>query len=185
MARGGRIAILIAATAAVYLVMVAWSLPRLSQLADAAGLADPRMFDLRPEGFDFSTARALLAALGDEGRAFYRIVQQRLDTVFPPLYGMVLAIGLGHAGLRLGLRRPVVLAAAALLGAGVAGFDLVENALVARLLVAGPDGITEAGVAWASGFSRAKAAITAVTWTLLISLYLALAWRRYRSRRGG
>jgi hypothetical protein len=54
--------LVVAATLGVYLVMVLWSIPRIS--AEAGGLP---VFDLRPGGYTFEEARAFLAALSPEG----------------------------------------------------------------------------------------------------------------------
>jgi hypothetical protein len=67
--------------------MLVWSLPR---LRDLSGGLDP--FDLRFFGYDSAAARALLAALGPAGRSFYLTVQQGLDTAFPALLAMTLAL---------------------------------------------------------------------------------------------
>ena len=73
---------------AVYLVMIFWSLPRISE---AAGGMTP--FDLRPFGYDMGAARGFLAALGPEGTEFYREVQLTIDTLFPA--ALALSLGLG------------------------------------------------------------------------------------------
>ncbi len=74
-------------TGALYLAMLAWSLPHLTALA--GGLP---MFDMRPGGYSELDARALLTALGVDGRTFYLGVQHRLDTVFLALEALALAL---------------------------------------------------------------------------------------------
>ena len=76
---------LFAVTNIVYLVMVVWSLPKVSE---AAGGLVP--FDMRPTGYSFEEAKAFLAALGPEGTAFYLHVQQRLDLLYPALLAATL-----------------------------------------------------------------------------------------------
>ena len=76
---------LVAVTTAIYLVMVLWSLPKISA---AAGGATP--FDMRPLGYSFEEARAFLTALSSEGARFYRTVQHRLDLLYPALLAATL-----------------------------------------------------------------------------------------------
>ena len=169
---------LVAAVAlADYLVMLAWSIPRIS--AEAGGMT---IFDMRPSGYSFDEARTFLAALSPEGERFYTDVQHRLDAVYPAL----LAVTLGWAILRLAptgwgvWRWP--LAASAIPGMV---FDYRENDDVARMLAAGPDGITPQMVEAASFHSQAKAVTTTVSMTILLVLLALWALRRMRGRPAG
>jgi hypothetical protein len=58
-------------------------LPHLKMLA--GGLA---AFDTRLAGYDSSEARALLEALGEEGREYYARVQLTIDNVHPATYAL-------------------------------------------------------------------------------------------------
>jgi hypothetical protein len=153
-----------------YLAMVLWSIPALSR--DAGGLA---VFDMRPGGYTFDEARAFLAALSPDGARFYANVQHRLDAAYPAL----LALTLGWAILRLAPARwgvwRYVLAATAIPGMV---FDYLENADVAAMLKAGADGITPALVETASFHSRAKAAASTVSMTILLLLLAVWLFRR-------
>lgn len=55
-----------------------WSLAKLSVMAD--GLV---MFDLRPLGYSYADAQAIVSNLGEEGRHFYLTTQFWLDCVYP------------------------------------------------------------------------------------------------------
>lgn len=141
-------------TAGLYLTMAAWSLPR---IAEAAG--GMRAFDLRPFGYTPDEAAAFLAALSEEGRAFYAGTQHALDRVFP----VVLAVWAVWT-LRLLFATPWRWGLAGLAIAGML-FDMAENAAVARLL---------------SGFDR-DVAQAAARWTVLKSaaatvVYCAILW---------
>ena len=159
-------------TGALYLLMLLWSLPHLTQIA--GGLP---MFDMRPGGYSYPEAQALLMALGTEGRGFYLAVQHRLDTLFPGLE----ALALGLAFWRLFPRRfAVPLACVALAGAV---FDWLENAAVAVLLRMDPGAVTPSLVAVANRWTVLKSsAVTLAMTALLLALILAL-WRHLRSRR--
>ena len=72
--------LLVAITLGVYATMLFWSIPVLNQ--DAGGLA---IFVMRPGGYSFEDARAILTGLSPEGVAFYKTVQHRLDALYPVL----------------------------------------------------------------------------------------------------
>lgn len=80
--------IFFAASGAVYLLMLFWSIPTIS--AAAGGLAP---FDMRPIGYSVEEARAFLSALSEDGRQFYLSVQLRLDLIYPALLGLMLITG--------------------------------------------------------------------------------------------
>lgn len=160
----------VAVTIGLYIAIVAWSAPR---VAEAAGGLP--IFDLRPGGYDLETARAFLAALSDEGRDFYLRVQLRLDRFYPPFMALTLAwatLRMAPAGRYRGLAAlPAILAAA---------FDHAENALVARMLHAGPGGLTEELVESASIATQVKSLFTALA--LIIVILAGVAHHRRRGR---
>lgn len=163
-----------AATICVYATMLVWSIPKIS--AEAGGLP---VFDLRPGGYSYAEAQAFLAALSADGKRFYASVQLRLDTAYPALLAVTLAwsiLRLAPAGW--GVFRPLLAATP------VPGmiFDYWENSDVARMLAAGPDGVTPAMVKAASFHSQAKAAATTVSMTVLLVLLAIWAVRRFRGR---
>lgn len=173
-----------ALAAAVYAVMLTWSLPHLVAIAGDNGLADARLFDLRPGGYGFEEARQLLVALGDPGRDFYIGVQHRLDAAFAILNGLTMFIGLTFLSRRLGLAGRAATSCAIVLGLAVAGFDLAENIAVGGLLDAGSEGITPAMVAAASRFSVLKSAAVTLALTLLLAGFAVAAYRLVRERWG-
>ncbi|MFZ1681884.1 MAG: hypothetical protein WAT70_12770 [Rhizobiaceae bacterium] len=174
--------LVLALAATVYAVMLAWSLPHLVAIARDGGLADARLFDLRPGGYGFEDARQLLIALGEPGRAFYTGVQHRLDAAFAVLNGLSMLIGLTFVARRLGLAGRAATASAIVLGLAVAGFDLAENIAVAGLLDAGPEAITPAMVAAASRFSVLKSTAVTGALTLLLAGFAVAAYRLVRDR---
>lgn len=166
--------LVVAVTLADYLVMVLWSIPRIS--GEASGLA---VFDMRPGGYSFDEAKAFLAALSPEGAAFYANVQHRLDAAYPAL----LALTLGWSILRLapagwGVWRGL-LAATAIPGMV---FDYRENLDVAAMLRLGPGGVTPEMVETASLHSQIKAASTSISMAVLLILLAMWGYRRFRRR---
>lgn len=165
--------IVVAVTLGDYLVMLFWSIPKIS--ATAGGLP---VFDMRPGGYNYDEARAFLAALSAEGAWFYENVQHRLDAAYPALLAITLAWSiLRLAPARWGVWRHL-LAATAIPGMI---FDYLENRDVSRMLVLGPDGITPEFVSAASFHSQAKAATSTVAMTILLVLLVLWAFRRWRA----
>ena len=166
---------LFAATLAVSLVMLLWSLPR---IAEGAGGLLP--LDLRPGGYTFEEARAFLAALDQDTVAFYLNVQHRLDMAYPALLAATLA-----AALIWDWRGPArwVIGGFVLLSVLGAAADYTENMRVAAMLNAGPDAITTEMVAAASRASVAKAGLTTLASIALLIGLLRRAWQRLRRGR--
>lgn len=167
---------LIAATVAVYLAMVLWTLPRIT--GEAGGLLP---FDLRPTGYSFDDARAFLAALSPEGTSLYLGAQHSLDSAYPAL----LAATLFFAILMAAPRRPAVLRTVMAMTA-VPGmmFDYLENGAVARMLNLGTAGLTPEAVAGASRWTVLKSGFTSLAMLLLLVLLaLSLSTRLFAALR--
>jgi len=167
---------LFAVTAAIYLVMVGWSLPTVSAGADGAV-----PFDLRPLGYGFDEARDFLAALAPDATLFYLDVQQRLDLAYPALLALTLFLAIAWlAPVRWGRWRWIV----ALVAIPGAVFDYAENGAVAGMLRLGADGITPDMVAAASRWSMLKSAATTIAMVILLLLLLVWIGARLFGRRG-
>lgn len=169
--------LLAAATLGIYLAMVGWTLPTITAMS---GGSPP--FDLRPAGYGFEEARAFLAALGDDGIAFYRDVQHRLDLVFPGLLAATLWFALAALMPVRTVTGRLVLAAVVL---PVAIFDWLENAGVATMLDAGAEGLTPHMVAVASRWTVAKSLTSTLAFSLLGILLARAGWRSWRGGRAG
>lgn len=159
-----------AAATVVYLIMVLWSLPAISQ---AAGGLVP--FDMRPGGYSHAEARAFLAQLSDEGRLLYQGTQHWLDSAYPALLGLTLALGMMviYGGIfgKIGAALAVL----------VAVTDYLENAAVAVLLKADLGDVSEAMVAAASRWTVAKSGLSTVVFVALMVGALRVAWRRWKA----
>jgi hypothetical protein len=156
----------VVAMAALYGIMLLWSLPHLSALAGGM-----KMFDLRPSGYDFETANQIIAALGEQGRSFYLTVQHGLDTAFPALEAAAFALYFFRL---FSIRIASVLAALAFVGAV---FDELENAAVAVMLRA--EVMTPQMVADASQWTVLKSATVML---LLVILLAGFAYCRWQGR---
>jgi hypothetical protein len=80
---GFLVAVLLVASGLMWAVMFFGPLAHLARLA--SGLTP---FDIRPKGYSYAEARAFLAALGEQGRAYYASPELIIDTFYPPLYAV-------------------------------------------------------------------------------------------------
>jgi hypothetical protein len=159
--------------------MLFGTLARLSEIAEGA---EP--FDLRPLGYGVGDARALLALLGEEGRAYYAQVQLALDSVYPATYALSRALAVWWLTTRLGRWNPsqawrIAMVCLPILAAGV---DYYENARIAAMLVRGI-GVDAELVASASRATQVKSIIGLVSEVMVLAL-AAAAFLRWRRRRG-
>jgi len=152
----------------------------LPRIAAAAGGLTP--FDLRPAGYSLAEARAFVTALPPDAARFYMEVQQRLDTAYPALLALMLGIALWQFSR--GAPQWQRLAGVALCAA-TAGFDWLENARVAAMLQAGPEGLTAPLAEAASRATLAKSVLGAAAMTVVLALALARLWQKMRRNRHG
>lgn len=158
----------------------------LAELRRIAGGLDP--FDMRPGGYGLDEARALLAALGTEGRAYYASTQLEVDTLYPLTYALsrgllLLWLALPGRASSSGFSARVK---PALLVAPIAAclFDWAENQGIATMLASGTD-VSPAAVARASLCTVAKSAASTVTECLCLALLASGLWRWLLRRRAG
>ncbi|MGH1354887.1 MAG: hypothetical protein ACRBBS_07410 [Thalassovita sp.] len=116
-------------------------------------------FDLRVMGYSADEAQAYLDALHPVQVTLYRGILRLLDTIFPVMFGVWLYVSARALKVR---QRPLIW-----MGPAYALVDLIENALVSRLL-AGHGGVVSTDlVAWASVATQAKFTLLAITLILL------------------
>jgi hypothetical protein len=169
--------LLFAATLAVYVTMLAWTLPAIS--AAAGGLAP---FDLRPSGYTFDEAKAFLTALSPDGKALYLGAQHRLDAAYPALLSATLFFAIAALTPTAWGSWRWVLALTAIPGAL---FDYLENAAVTVMLTAGADDLTPDMVATADRWTTSKSWSSTVAMTILLALLVAWGWRAVAARLRG
>jgi hypothetical protein len=157
---------LLSLTLTIYVAMLGWSLPFITDAAD--GLVP---FDMRPGGYSFEDAHAFLAALTPEGASFYVDFQQTLDIAYPGLLALTLLFAIAALlPRRIGGWRWVVAGIA--LPVGV--FDYLENHSVRQMIDAGTAGLTADLVATASQWTVLKASFSAAAMSTMLILLL---WR--------
>ncbi len=140
-------------------VMSFWSFPFIAR--EAGGLA---AFDLRFFGYSAAQGQAFLAALSEDGRAFYLSTQHRLDFVFPVFLTASMMLAGALLFRALGSRCIQILALMYL------SSDFLENRTIAAMLRM-PDGQDSAMVDMASLWTMAKFSLIAI---LLVCLALGL-----------
>ncbi len=169
-----RILLFWCATMLVYFVMIYGS------LADIERIAGVRAFDMRPNGYSYADASALISALGEEGRRVYLTMQIPLDTVYPALLAISSASSLYWLSQSFGSTARWYRAVAAI--AYLAAFaDYAENGLIVWLLNADL-GVPEALVTAASLASVSKSIFSTIVFTTLLIALAEFAMRRIRQR---
>ncbi len=161
---------------AIYIAMILWSLPVITEAA--GGLAP---FDMRPFGYTLADAQAFLAAIDPETVKFYRNVQLTLDIFYPALITISLVLGIYLLlPARFGAWRWVI----ATLPLPIAPFDYLENNLIGVMLASGPEMVSADLVSAASRWTMLKSSFTTASMLLLVALSLWWLVRRIQRRAG-
>ncbi|MGR3813803.1 MAG: hypothetical protein ACU0AU_06910 [Cognatishimia activa] len=171
---GSRILLFWCAAVLVYCLMVFGS------LADIESITGVRAFDMRPTGYSYADALALISALGEEGRRVYLTMQIPLDTVYPAL------LAISSAGSLYWLSQAFSSSARWYRSAATVAYlaaiaDYAENGLIVWMLSAG-FGVSEAMVAAASFASVSKSILSTVVFTALLIALAEFVIRRMRQR---
>ena len=172
--RGSHILLFWCAAVVVYCLMVFGS------LADIERISGLRAFDMRPTGYSYTDALALISALGEEGKNIYLAVQIPLDTVYPALLALASASSLFWLSQSFGSTARWYRAAAAVAYLAAIA-DYAENGLIVWMLNAGL-GAPEALVTAASFASVSKSVTSTIVFTTLLIALTEFAVRRMRQR---
>jgi len=172
---GSRILLFWGAAILVYFLMV------FGTLADIEQITGVRAFDMRPTGYSYADALALISALEDEGRRIYLMRQIPLDMVYPALLAISSASSLLWLSRSFGstVRWNRAVAAMAYLAATA---DYAENGLIVWMLNAEPS-VPEALVKAASLASMSKSILSTIVFTTLLVALTECAIRRMRRMR--
>jgi hypothetical protein len=164
------------AAMAIYIAMILWSLPVITEAA--GGLAP---FDMRPFGYTLADAQAFLAAIDPETVKFYRNVQLTLDIFYPALITISLVLGIYLLlPARFGAWRWVIAA----LPLPIALFDYLENNLIGVMLASRPEIVSADLVGAASRWTMLKSSFTTASMLLLVALSLWWLVLRIQRRSG-
>jgi hypothetical protein len=175
---GWLVAVLLVLNGMLWAVMFFGTLAHLQLLAGGAA-----PFDIRPLGYTYKQAQAFLAAIGEQGRAYYLNPELVIDTFYPPFYAVSRALALwwltmpgrlydGATSLRWRwtlVAIPVVMAS----------LDGVENISIAKMLWAWPD-LSPGLVQVSSLATRLKFIAGAFTEISMAALAVGAVLRRLR-----
>lgn len=152
----------------VYVIMVAFTIPKTA--AYAGGM---KLLDMMPGGYDFNYVQLLFTALGEKGRQSYLYVQLPFDMVYPALFAISYCLLLvwflkklqkQNSWLMYGCYLPLI--------GGLA--DYLENIGIITLLKQFPD-ITPQTVQITSLFSVIKSTTTTLYFVFLLAMLILLA----------
>ena len=158
---GKVIASLFMLTMAVYLTMLAYSIPAVTAFAPKLPI-----FDLSPLGYTFNYATELLDTLGVEGRNLYLSTQLPLDFIYPGLFSITYSLLLVWLfGKTFNENSKIYYLAFVPFLAGI--FDYVENVFIIKMINSFPD-LQITTVKVASLFTLLKSSFTMLFFVLLI-----------------
>lgn len=171
-ASGRKVAILFTLTMAVYIFMLAYSIPAV--MAFAAGLP---LFDMSPFGYSFDHANQLLSQLGAEGRNLYLSLQLPADFIYPGLFAI------SYALIFVWLLKKLVQPSSKLFYAAfipvLAGlFDYLENIFIIKMINSFPN-LDSSMVTIASTFTLLKSQLTTVYFIAVLVILIALLRKRF------
>ena len=179
--RSGHVFVALVVSIALWAFMQYWTLAYLRRIS---GGLEP--FDLRPFGYDLAEARALLYALSELGRDYYRNIQLQLDAAYPFTYALsrvLLLLWLTIPGRLMAAPPPLLRLGLAMLPIITAICDYRENEAIAAMLAPGAT-IDAELVARASFWTEAKWLGTLVTDAVCIVM-LVVVFHRWWQRRYG
>jgi hypothetical protein len=171
-ASGRKVALLFVLTMAVYVFMLAYSIPAV--MAFAAGLP---LFDLSPFGYSFEHANSLLANLGLEGRGLYLSLQLPIDFIYPALFAITYALILVWLLKKL-VQPGSKLFYAAIIPVLAGLFDYLENLSIIKMINSYPN-LDDSVVAMASIFTLIKSQLTTVYFIGVLIILIALLYKRF------
>jgi len=172
--QGSKILLFWGAALFVYFLMI------LGTLAELERIAGLMAFDMRPAGYSYADALALISALGEEGRRIYLMRQIPLDTLYPALLAISCASSLFWLSRSFGLTGQWYrgVAAAAYLAAIA---DYAENGLIVWMLNAG-SGLPETLVTAASLATLSKSILSTIVFATLLIALTEFAIRKIRRK---
>ncbi len=158
-----------AIAATIYMLMIGVTLAHIQAVSGHVP------FDMRPLGYRYADAVALLQALGEEGRGYYLSRQLPLDTFYPAMLALTLIATVSWFGQ--GLANSKLARFGIVSALGCALFDYAENIGVALLICNWPD-VSAPLVFAASTVTIIKSVLTTVA--ILLTIMIGFLWARFR-----
>ncbi len=171
---GKIVAILFTLTMCVYLTMILYTIPTLSNFAPTLPI-----FDLAPSGYSFEYANELLFALGSDGRNMYLYTQLPLDFIYPGLFSItysLLLIWLFRKSFSVDSKVHYLFFVPLLAGL----FDYCENVFIIKMIESFPN-LQVGTVNISSIFTVLKSGFTTLFFILLLIGFIFFLKRRFSS----
>ena len=165
-ATGPRILLLLAIFVVYNVAVMAPAYRRIETLSDGVGALDFLIIYSPEKAYD------MVAAYGQQGRAYYAAIALTLDTVFPVLLALVFSLGLSYVFHRTYARKGVLQRAVLVPPAAMVA-DLLENIGIATMLLTYPQRLPAVALL-ASAFSTVK--WTAVSAEVLLVVVGLVSW---------
>lgn len=159
----------------VYLLMILYSIPLVSEYAP-----EMMLFDVSPAGYTYDYAVSLLTQLGTEGRGLYLSLQLPLDFVYPLSFAISHALIICWLLDKSGVTSPFASYACLLPVIGCL-FDYSENIAISSMLSNYPN-ITERIVQLSSTLTISKSIIVTVTYLFICVLLVMAATLKFRTK---
>lgn len=171
--QGKKVLVLFILTSLVYVLMVAVTIPNVSEHANSMLL-----LDMMPMGYEFDYVKALFDTLGAQGRNAYLYHQLPVDMIYPGLFGISYCLVLAYFLKKLNKFDSKLFYLCLLpLFAGLA--DYMENIGIINLLTNYPN-LTSGMVTTTAFFSLFKSGVTTFYFLILFVILLLLGIKTLR-----
>lgn len=160
----------------VYVIMVAFTIPKTAEFAGGM-----KLLDMLPGGYDFNYVQQLFLALGQKGRHTYLFLQLPFDLVYPALFALSYCLLLAYFLKKLHRQNSWLLYGCYLPFVGGTA-DYLENMGIINLLLQFPD-ITPRLVQVTSLFSVVKSSATTLYFVLLLIVLVVLGIQFFRKKK--
>ena len=157
-------------TNAVYVFMLAVTIPKTMEFANGM-----KLLDMMPTGYDLNYVKELFNSLGEIGRESYLYNQIPVDMIYPLLFGLTYCLLLAYFLNKLyKLHSPFIYICLLPIIAGTA--DYIENFGIITMLKSYPD-LTEIAVKTTNTFSVVKSISTSVFFIVLLVILIILGYK--------
>lgn len=160
----------------VYVIMVAFTIPKTAGFAGGM-----KLLDMMPGGYDFKYVQQLFLALGEKGRHSYLFVQLPFDMVYPALFALSYCLLLAYFLKKLRRQNSWLVYGCYIPFIGGAA-DYLENIGIITLLKQFPD-ISPQSVHITSFFSVVKSSATTLYFVLLLVVIIVVAIQFVRKKK--
>ena len=172
---GPKVLILFILTNAVYVFMLAVTIPKVMEFAGGM-----KLLDMMPTGYDTEYVRELFSSLGAEGRRVYLFNQIPVDMVYPFLFGISYCLLMAYLVIKIDkLSSPLFYLCLLPVIAGLA--DYSENLGIIVMLNNYPE-LSSVSITATNIFSIVKSILTSVAFVVLIIFLIILGFKTIKRK---